>query len=90
MLSEIGSNLTIKDKKLNVINGKLVETITRFLLTSRKENPSFEPEFYQSNKGETEAFAPVFSTLLRTIESIRTWIRDNQDWYWVPKLDKVA
>ena len=64
-LSEIGSNLTIRDKKLNVINGKLVETITRFLLTSRKENPSFEPEFYQSNKGETEAFAPVFSTLLR-------------------------
>lgn len=64
-LAEIGSNLTIKDKKLNVCNGKLVETITKFLLTSREENPAFEPEFYRSNKGETEAFAPVFSTLLR-------------------------
>jgi hypothetical protein len=24
---------------------------------------------------------------LRTVESIRTWIHDNQDWYWVPKLE---
>jgi site-specific DNA recombinase len=69
LLSEIGSNLTIQGKKLNVYNTGVYKKIMDGLLTARKENPAFEPRNYQANKDKTEVFASVCPTLLRGLDS---------------------
>lgn len=63
-LSETGSNLTLKDKKLNVSHKKLYEAIMSGLLTAREENKRFEPENCEAEKDKTEVFASVRPTLL--------------------------
>ncbi|MCI0542664.1 hypothetical protein L0Y69_02870 [bacterium] len=65
LLSEIQSNLTIKDKKVSVCNVKIISIIIKGLLAARSHNPSFEPEFYQADKRLTETFTSVSPTLLR-------------------------
>lgn len=62
---EIGSNLTLKEKKLNVSNVKIYAIIEKGLLAARVENPAFEPEFCQANKDKTDTFVSVCPTLLR-------------------------
>ena len=75
-LAELQSNLTLKEKKLSVSNGKMASTIIKVLLEAKTKNPTFEPEFYCSNKGETEAFASVSPTLLRDLDSNQDeWIQ---------------
>ena len=64
-LSVLGSNLTLKDKKLNISTGELFSTIAKGLLEAKQINPRFEPEKYGPVKDETEAFASVRPTLLR-------------------------
>ncbi len=64
-LLEIGSNLTIKEKKLNVYQTNLYSVIINGLLLAKTENPLFEPEKSDANKDKTEVFASVCPTLLR-------------------------
>ncbi len=64
MLSEIGSNLTLKEKKLNVYNTGMCGKIINGLLAAKRENPKFEPRFSEANKDKTEVFASVCPTLL--------------------------
>lgn len=64
-ISELGLNLTLKDKKLRIINDKLYSTIINGLLEAREKSVAFEPENYQVNKEKTEAFTSVIPTLLR-------------------------
>ncbi|HWB33787.1 MAG TPA: recombinase family protein [Candidatus Paceibacterota bacterium] len=64
-LSALGSNLTLKDKNLNIINKKVFSTISKGLLEARRENPTFEPRNYEADKDETDALASVRPTLLR-------------------------
>jgi site-specific DNA recombinase len=63
-LSETGSNLTLKDKKLNVINDNVYSVIINGLLEAKEKNKAFEPEKYQVNKEKTEVFTSVIPTLL--------------------------
>lgn len=65
ILSETGSNLTLKEKKLNVSNAKLYAAIVRGLLTAKAENERFEPENCLVDKDETDTFVSVRPTLLR-------------------------
>lgn len=51
---------------------------------------ALEPEKRGYKKEKEAIFVAPLPTLLRTVESIRTWIHDNQSWYWVPKLEKIA
>jgi site-specific DNA recombinase len=64
LLRELQSNLTIKDKKLNVYNTGVYKKIIDWLVLAKSQNPSFEPRFYQANKGKTEVFSSVCPTLL--------------------------
>lgn len=73
-LSEIGSNLTLKEKKLNIHNTGVYEKIINGLLTARTENPRFEPENCQAIKDKTGVFASVCPTLLWALDNVRTAI----------------
>ena len=64
LLHTFGSNLTILEKKLTVINKKSIEVFKSCLLMARTENKTFEPENTLANKDKTEVFASVCPTLL--------------------------
>ena len=65
VLSEIGSNLTLKDKKLSVSNAKMYEAIINGLLTAKTKNTRFEPESIVDTSSRNEVFVDVCPTLLR-------------------------
>lgn len=69
ILSALGSNLTLKGKKLSIINNELFSVITKGLLEAKSLNEAFEPRFSEADKDETEAFASVRPTLLRGQDS---------------------
>jgi len=62
---EIGSNLTLKDKKMSVYNTKMYETIINGLLTAKTKNTQFEPENIQDTSSRNEVFEDVCPALLR-------------------------
>ena len=64
-LSETCSNLTLKDKKLNITNENLFSIIINGLLEAKTKNIMFEPENCEADKDETEVFASVCPTMLR-------------------------
>jgi len=64
VLSEIGSNLTLKDKKLSVSNAKMYEAIINGLLTAKTKNTRFEPESIVDTSSRNEVFVDVCPTLL--------------------------
>lgn len=64
-LSELGSNLTLKDKILNVRNKKLIEILENGLFEAREINKAFEPRNSEADKDKTEVFTSVCPTLLR-------------------------
>lgn len=85
-LSALGSNLTVKDKKLSITNKELLVVISKGLLEARAKNPTFEPRKFGSGEDDPEAFASVRPTLLRTVEAVRTWISVYVGDFYVPKL----
>ena len=66
LLLEIGSNLTLQGKKLSVYNTGVYKKIIDGLLLAKQENPAFEPEKCEVDKGRNEVFASVCPTLLNT------------------------
>lgn len=65
VLSALGSNLTLKGKKLSIINNELFSIITKGLLEAKSVNEAFEPRNCEADKDKTEVFASVRPTLLR-------------------------
>ena len=65
LLLEIGSNLTLQGKKLSVYNTGVYKKIIDGLLLAKQENPAFEPENCEVDKGRNDVFASVCPTLLR-------------------------
>ncbi len=63
-LAELASNLTLKDKKLNVTNAKIYEVIIKCLTQVKAENPSFEPKFCQATQGQNGDFETLCPALL--------------------------
>jgi hypothetical protein len=88
-LLEIQSNLTITDKKLNVYNTGVNKKIIYTLNSARAENPSFEPEKYEADKGQTEVFASVCPTLLRTVYVVRTIHQRQIGYVYIPDIALV-
>ena len=64
-LSSLGSNLTLKDKKLSISNKELMAIITKGLLEARAINEAFEPTKCEADKDETDTFVSVRPALLR-------------------------
>ena len=65
LLLATDSNLTLKEKKVSVINDKLISLIMDCLFDAKTKNPAFEPALSEADKDETETFASVRPTLLR-------------------------
>lgn len=64
-LAALGSNLTISDKKVSVINKELIRKLESGLLAARAKNKRFEPRKCEADKDESGVFAAVRPTLLR-------------------------
>lgn len=64
-ISEIGSNLILKDKNISVYNDNLFSAIINGLLEAKKKNSRFEPAKSEADKDKTKVFASVRPTLLR-------------------------
>lgn len=93
LLFAFGSNLTISDKKVTVTNKKSIEAFKKCLLLARAENKSFEPKTtlanackINTNNDKTEVFASVCPTLLRTVNSVRTIIQQQNKYIYIPDL----
>lgn len=65
VLSALGSNLTLKSKKLSINNNKLFSVITKGLLEAKSVNEAFEPRNCEADKDKTDTFVSVRPTLLR-------------------------
>jgi hypothetical protein len=68
-LSEIGSNLKLKEKKLNVYNTNLYSVIIKGLLSAKEKNSAFEPENIVDTSGRNEVFVDVCPSFLRDLDS---------------------
>jgi site-specific DNA recombinase len=64
-LLEIGSNLTLKEKKLSIYNTNLYSIIINGLTKAKTKNTQFEPENIVDTSSQNEVFEDVRSTLLR-------------------------
>lgn len=64
-LIDFGSNLTLNNGKLNIINVKEVQLFIDCLKKAKTINEEFEPKYSLANKRKTEAFTSVVPTLLR-------------------------
>ncbi|MCF7831741.1 MAG: recombinase family protein [Candidatus Pacebacteria bacterium] len=64
MLFEIGSNLTLKDKKASVYNAEPYKAIIQGLLFAKQKNPQFEPENIVDISRRNEVFSDVYTALL--------------------------
>ena len=63
LFNALGSNLTVSDKKVTVLNKKSIEAFKSSLLLARAKNEAFEPTNTLANKDKTEVFASVCPTL---------------------------
>lgn len=65
-LSEICSNLTLKDRKTTIQEQNNYLILKKCIQESKQKNKSFEPKKYEGNKGKTESFDSVCPTWLRS------------------------
>jgi site-specific DNA recombinase len=72
MLSALGSNLTLKDKKLSISNKEVFSALTKGLLEARAINEAFEPRNSEADKDKTDVFTSVCPSLLRMLNEVRT------------------
>ena len=86
IFSSLGSNLTLKDKKLNVEAYKPYLLIKEALVAVRAESAWFEPAKYGSTTSQKAALAASSPSWLPGVEAVRTWIMTNKDMFRVPNL----
>jgi len=71
VLFELRSNLTVREKNLNITNRKSINVFGECILRAKSENQAFEPKnnfptfTNKSSNEKTEVFASVIPTLLR-------------------------
>ena len=64
-LEETGSNLTLKDKKVEILSQNHFALIIDGLSRAKEQNKAFEPAKIRGLNEQNEAFASVRTTLLR-------------------------
>ena len=74
VMHEIGSNLTVKGKTINVINAKEVQLFVDCLKEARVKNDSFEPRNVVDTSERNEVFTSVVPTLLQGLKAVRTYL----------------
>ena len=77
-LSELGSNLTLKEKKLSVCNTGVYKIIIDGLLTAKAKNSGFEPENIQDTSSLNDVFSYQYKPLLALVDDFRTidWVNE--------------
>jgi DNA invertase Pin-like site-specific DNA recombinase len=88
IFSSLGSNLTLKDKKLNIEAYKPYLLVKDALRAVRAEQTRFEPATYGSTTSQKAALAASSPNWLPGIEAVRTWMAQNKG-FVVPMLGKV-
>ncbi len=73
ILQALGSNLVLKDKKLNIHLKKHFSWIEKVSGGFPEVRATFEPEKNGLNKGEMEPLYSKNPTLRRTLDEVRTW-----------------
>lgn len=86
IFSTIGSNLTLKDKKLNIERLHPYLLIENELTAQRKLYEWLEPGKDGYEQRKKAVFAASIPNWLRTVEAVRTWIADYKGDYYVPEL----
>ena len=79
ILQELGSNLFLKDKKLEIQLEKPFQIIERGLRVFGGENEALEPLKTGSFEAKSELSDSVFPSWWTTVEDVRTFYRDQQD-----------
>ena len=80
LLSRLGSNLVWDDEKLHIFSNKSINKLVDGIKSIRLKFPKFEPKNYQVPQGLNEKirpFNPIFSTMLRTWDDVRTEILER-------------
>lgn len=75
MLSRMSSNLVWNEENLSIYNSKAINTLVNGMKGIKSEFPEFEPKNFLTAQGlneKTSNILPVFSTLLRGLNSVRT------------------
>jgi len=78
ILQTLGSNLTIKDKKLHIQLKKVAEVIKKIVERVPEVKSQFEPEKQSENERNLEEFYAKSPVVLRELDDVRTYlIRQN-------------
>src|ERR1035437_3447524 len=78
ILLAIGSNLTLKDKKLCIEARKPFFILENSLSSNERENSTLEPETIRSPKRQKEAIASSCPRVLADLEDVRTLQHNNE------------
>ena len=81
LLSRLGSNLVWDDEKLHIFSNKSINKLVDGIKSIKLRFPKFEPKNYQLPQGLNEKirpFDPIFSTMLRTWDDVRTDILERK------------
>lgn len=72
-LSNLGSNLTLKGKNLDILSKEVIVKIINGLAAMKAQNKGFEPAKTALNKAKAPAFAGVSASGLRMLNEVRTY-----------------
>ena len=90
ILSSLGSNLTLKDRKLGI-----TPWLPYYLIKSSNggngcQNGGLEPSKSGIQTGRKDLSVSAITNWNRTVEAVRTWMKDNFKTFWVPDLEKPS
>ncbi len=89
ILQALGSNLTLKDKKLSILIRKVFIPIEDVSQSVPEIKPLFKPKKYGLNEHKLEEFYSKNPILLRGLDEVRTRIMSNLQDFYVPTFQKL-
>ena len=87
ILQALGSNLILKDKKLQIELKKPFRIIKEVSKGFPEVRASFEPGKSAKNERKLEKTYSQFPILSRKLDEIRTWIMENADNFYLPSFN---
>jgi hypothetical protein len=84
----LGSNLTLKDKKLFVDVKKPFILVEKILKQIPEVKPGFEPKKFALNKGKIEGVYSKNPILREALHEVRTWIMSTKECFEIPALTR--
>lgn len=90
LLQSVGSNLTIKDKKLCISLSEPFQTIESIVMGVPAAGDSFEPEKHGLTEGQMRDFYARSRIVCAGLHDVRTWLKNNMYFHiFKPPLVKI-